>query len=266
MALRIHHLNCGSLCPHGGSLLGIDTMVCHCLLLETRAGLVLVDTGIGSEDITDPSRLGKPFVKLLRPTLDFRETALAQVQALGFHAHDVRHIVVTHLDLDHAGGLPDFPKAQVHVHLAEHEAAMAPRLRERARYRSVHFRHQPDWVLHRESGERWLGFDAIRALPGTEDEVLLVPLHGHTRGHCGVAVRSDQGWLLHAGDAYFHHGEVALSPRCPPIITLFENLVQVNRRHRVANAQRLRELVQQQGDQVTVFCAHDPHEMPRAQN
>ncbi len=29
----------------------------------------------------------------------------------------------------------------------------------------------------------------------------LVPLFGHTRGHCGVAVRTEQGWLFHAGDA-----------------------------------------------------------------
>jgi glyoxylase-like metal-dependent hydrolase (beta-lactamase superfamily II) len=29
----------------------------------------------------------------------------------------------------------------------------------------------------------------------------LVPLFGHTRGHCGVAVRTASGWLFHVGDA-----------------------------------------------------------------
>jgi glyoxylase-like metal-dependent hydrolase (beta-lactamase superfamily II) len=36
-----------------------------------------------------------------------------QVQRLGFDPRDVRHIVLTHLDFDHAGGLDDFPHATV---------------------------------------------------------------------------------------------------------------------------------------------------------
>ena len=46
-------------------------------------------------------------------------------RALGLDPRDVRHIVVTHLDLDHAGGLADFPDAKVHLHAREHAAAMA---------------------------------------------------------------------------------------------------------------------------------------------
>lgn len=46
--MRIHHLNCVSTCPLGGRL------CCHCLLLETQQGLVLVDTGLGPQDVRDP--------------------------------------------------------------------------------------------------------------------------------------------------------------------------------------------------------------------
>ena len=67
---------------------------------------------------------------------------------------------------------------RVHVHAGEHAAAMHPAWRERARYRPAHFAHGPDWVVHKEEGERWFGFDAIRALPGCDDDVLLVPHHG----------------------------------------------------------------------------------------
>ena len=100
MSLRIHHINCGTLCPHGGKLIGTPggwltpgKMVCHCLLIETRAGLVLVDTGIGSHDIDNPAQLGKPFVALTRPALDHAETAIAQIRALGYTPDDVRHII-----------------------------------------------------------------------------------------------------------------------------------------------------------------------------
>lgn len=268
MSLRIHHINCGTLCPHAGGLIGTPgaglgpgRMVCHCLLVETRAGLVLVDTGMGSGDIAHPAQLGRAFTALTRPRLDPAETALAQVSALGYRQADVRHIVVTHLDLDHAGGLPDFPLAKVHVHAAEHAAALQPHWRERARYRPAHFAHRPDWVLHRETGERWQGFSAVRALPGCDDDVLLVPLHGHTRGHCGVAVRDGDGWLLHCGDAYFHHGEMQDPPHCPPGLRLFQNIVQVDRAARLANQARLRELALAQAAQVRLFSAHDPVEL-----
>jgi glyoxylase-like metal-dependent hydrolase (beta-lactamase superfamily II) len=64
--------------------------------------------------------------------LDIAETALHQVERLRFSG--VRHVVLTHLDLDHAGGLRGFPDAQVHVLRTELEAARAARSgRERTR-------------------------------------------------------------------------------------------------------------------------------------
>jgi glyoxylase-like metal-dependent hydrolase (beta-lactamase superfamily II) len=79
-----------------------------------------------------------------RPSLDPSDTAIGQVRRLGFNPRDVRHIVPTQLDLDHAGGLPDFPWADVHVFRPEYEAALHPRtLTERKRYRSVHWAHGP---------------------------------------------------------------------------------------------------------------------------
>jgi glyoxylase-like metal-dependent hydrolase (beta-lactamase superfamily II) len=35
-------------------------------------------------------------------------------------------VVMTHLDGDHGGGLPDFPRAEVHVSRREHEVMMRP--------------------------------------------------------------------------------------------------------------------------------------------
>ena len=71
--------------------------------------------------------------------------------------------------------------------------------------------------------------------------MLLVPLPGHTRGHSAVAVRRPSGgWFLHAGDAYFFHGEKERPPSCPGGLRAFQNLVQMDRRARLANAERLR--------------------------
>ncbi len=269
--MRIHHLNCGSLCPYGGRLLGGEgglrskaEVVCHCLAIESDDGIVLVDTGFGIEDARRPRRLG-PVFGLMNARPQAETTALAQLQALGFAAGDVRRIVATHLDPDHSGGLPDFPEAEVHVLSAELDAALHPRLRDRPRYPDVHWRHGPRWVRHESDGDDWFGFESVRVLPGSGAEIALVPLFGHSLGQTGVAIGTDDGWLLHCGDAYFNHGEVESPPSCPPGLRFFQNLNAADNRARKANQERLRELAARHGDEITLFCSHDPHELRREQ-
>jgi len=232
-------------------------------LVEAADGLVLVDTGFGTDDVRNPRQLTRPFTAALRPRLQLSETALSQVRDLGFDPADVRHVVLTHVDVDHAGGLPDFPEAQIHVFDREREAMLDPPLRERARYRvgAAHWAHGPRWVTHALEGDEWLGFESVRVLPGSDDEILLIPLPGHSLGHAGIAVRQEQGWLLHCGDAYFHHDEIRIPARCPPGLRAFQALVQANGRLRHQNQERLRELTQRQPGGVELICSHDPTEL-----
>jgi len=272
MSLKVHHLNCGTMCPvcakliNGrGGWLEPASMVCHVLLIETpKDGLVLVDTGIGTLDVADATRMGKHFANLARPLLDYHETALAQVLRLGFKAADVRHIVMTHMDLDHAGGLPDFPEATVHIFAPEYVAAMNPSWREKSRYLPVQWMHSPRWKIHETGGEQWYGFDSLRPLTGITEDILMVPLVGHTRGHTGVAVRTNKGWKLHCGDAYFFHGQMNPShPHTTPGMGFLERVTQTDTRARLRNQERLLDLVRHSGREVEVFCAHDAVEYNR---
>lgn len=266
--MRIHHLNCGSFCPHGrrlvngkGGLFERASVVCHCLAIETGDGLVLVDTGFGIEDARNPSQLGTAFRLMMEPKPREETTALRQLEALGFEAGDVRHIVTTHLDLDHTGGLPDFPEAEVHVFAPELAAALHPSLRDRSRYVGAHWKHNPRWVEHTTGGDEWFGFESVRILPGLDAEVLLVPLVGHSRGHTGIAIRSGEEWLLHCGDSFFHHWEMTTPPKCPPMLAFFQRLTAADAAARRSNQERLRELVRTRGNEVTAFCSHDPHQL-----
>lgn len=264
--MKIHHLNCGSMCPYSrrlmqgeGGWLEPARIVCHCWLIEGRDGLTLVDTGLGTAQVQ--GMVHGHLRALMQPKLDLRETALAQVIRLGFKASDVRHIVLTHLDFDHAGALADFPGAAVHVHAPELDAAEKPNtLIETQRYEARLWAHGPKWVRHSARGERWNGFESVRALGDGDDEILLVPLPGHTRGHTGVAVREGGRWRLHCGDAYFFHTE-AESGRCPPGLELFQRTLAVDGRARLANRERLHALHQTGG--VTLNSAHCPHEYAR---
>jgi len=266
--MRVHHLNCTSMCPPGGRffdgrspLYRSATLVCHCLLVETRNGLVLVDTGLGlGDDRRRRPRLSPVFLAVSRPWLREAQTAVRQVEALGYSARDVRHIVLTHLDFDHAGGLDDFPAASVHLLDAEEKSASRRRTPlDRMRYRPQQWASRPRWVTYpRSEGEPWFGFECVRQLAGVAPGILLVPLAGHTLGHAGVAVESEGGWLLHAGDAYFYRQEMQpRNPGCTPGLSAYQRVMEKDRGLRLNNQARLRDLARDHGGDVTIFSAHD---------
>ncbi len=272
--MKIHHLNCISTCPLGGALMDGHTiglrgrLACHCLLVETADSLVLVDTGFGLRDVAHPAaRISRFFLTLLAPEFRVELTAHRQIQRLGFDPRDVRHIVLTHLDFDHAGGLDDFPEAQVHMLAAERDSAIAQRtLLDRMRYRPQQWSNRANWRVYASGvGEQWYGFDCVRELNGVPPGIALVPLVGHTYGHAGVAIERTAGqWLLQAGDAYFYHGEMDLHrPHCTPGLRFYQWMMEKDRRARLHNQQRLRTLKREHGKAVRILSSHDTAEFER---
>ncbi|MFF6778795.1 MBL fold metallo-hydrolase [Streptomyces sp. NPDC012637] len=266
--MKIHHLNCGSVRTVDPTYDGPAPApaVNHCLLVETDDdGLVLVETGLGLGDVRDPeASLGADWIAMAGPALDEEETAVRQVARLGLDPADVRHVLLTHLDVDHCGGLPDFPRARVHLLAAELAAARADAPGDR--YRAAHWAHGPRWVTYDPEGgattEDWFGFTSV-LLDGLPPGFRLVPLGGHTAGHTGVAVRDGDRWLLHCGDAYYYHREMAAAKEPHPLMDLVQTRSEVHRDLRLGTQARLRELVREHGDEVEVFSAHDPWEFAR---
>jgi glyoxylase-like metal-dependent hydrolase (beta-lactamase superfamily II) len=247
--MRVHYLRCGTDCPLGGALFdgfskgAFGLIPCAAQLVETNEGLVLIDTGYGTQDVRQPHpRLSRFFHALLNIRFRMEETALHQVKALGYAPQDVRHIVLTHLDFDHAGGLEDFPRAKVHVMAREREAAERQRrgFIARRRYRPAQWDDVRDWRTYAAGGEPWFGFDSVRQLDGLPPEILLVPLPGHTWGH-------------------------ADRHRCTPGLRAYQTLMEVDRQARLANQGRLRDLKRAHGSEVTIFCSHDELELEAMQ-
>ncbi|MDR0182973.1 MBL fold metallo-hydrolase [Lysobacter arvi] len=273
--MRIHHLNCISTCPLGGRLMDGRTrgilergqLACHCVLVEAPRGLVLIDTGLGLRDVADPrGRLSAFFLALLSPDLREEMTAVRQIARMGLDPRDVRDIVLTHLDFDHAGGLDDFPQARVHLLASERGYAMQQRTwLDRQRFRPQQWSTQGHWIAYPSGrGEDWLGFESVRDLRGLPPEILMVPLPGHTHGHTGVAIDGDDGWKLLAGDAYFCHHEMEAQPSCTPGLRFYQWMMEKDRKARLANQARLRALYARDGTHLRIFCSHDPLEFEYA--
>jgi glyoxylase-like metal-dependent hydrolase (beta-lactamase superfamily II) len=105
-----------------------------------------------------------------------------------------------------------------------------------------------------------MGFEAVRGSEGLGDDILIVPLFGHTHGHCGIAVNDGGRWLLDAGDAYFDAREIKLPERkCGPGPAFFQLIVTTERDNRRANQDRLRAL-HADHPEIDIFCGHNPFE------
>lgn len=256
--VTVHHLNCGWL-----HVPPQPRASCHCLLLETDAGLALVDTGIGLHDVRDPEqRLGAALIAAAGFQFNEQDTALRQLEARGLAAGDIEHVLLTHADPDHIGGLADFAASTVHLSTEEYAAAVQGDPRPRIpRYLPGQWEHEVVWRTHAPTGERWFGLDARRVETSLWEsgDVLLVHLPGHTRGHCGIAVRrGPDRWLLHAGDAIYLHAEFE-APDHPVHALAAANAEDDHQRRQ--SVEHLRRLRSEHGHRVRIICTHDERDL-----
>jgi glyoxylase-like metal-dependent hydrolase (beta-lactamase superfamily II) len=158
----------------------------NCLLVETPAGRVLIETGIG-ERVTDKVREmrkyeGKPIV--------------AAMDAAGFDPGSVDVVAMSHLHFDHAGGLlladgsKAFPRARIVAQRAEWDIALDDNSRIVASY------DQPELRLVREWGVEGAVDGEVELLPG----VSVVRTGGHSKGHQAILVRGAHETLAFFGD------------------------------------------------------------------
>jgi glyoxylase-like metal-dependent hydrolase (beta-lactamase superfamily II) len=179
----------------------------NCLLVETPAGRVLVETGIG-ERIDEK---GRSMRRYEGPWI------VPALQAAGFDAASVDVVAMSHLHFDHAGGLlaadgsRAFPRARIVAQRAEWAIALGDNPRLVASY------VQPELELVRDWGAEGWADGEREILPG----VSVVPTGGHSAGHQAVVVR---GRGARAGTVAFF-GDLCMRPWSanPRWVTAFDD-------------------------------------------
>jgi glyoxylase-like metal-dependent hydrolase (beta-lactamase superfamily II) len=170
------------------------------ILVKTPLARVIIDTGLGNK-LTDKQR------QIFRVTSPWR--AVESLAELGLGREDIDHVILTHCDFDHAGGVVSsdpsgrlaltWPRAQHHVQRAEWEDVLSPHRRAAGSYWPVNL------DLLKES-------ERLRLVEGEAEPVAGIRLQltgGHTRGHQAVWLDSAGEKAVHLGDllpnqAYFH--------------------------------------------------------------
>jgi len=153
-------------------------------IVETPAGLVLLDAGVGAG-------IGEGDTPLVRA-----------LRRLGRDPADVTDVVLSHCHTDHAAGLLDgdgrplFSGATLHLFQAEWEHWQAVDAFGEESPHAVEFRR----AVLAHPGPTARHADEVEVAPG----ISLIPAPGHTPGHAAVGLRSGGQALVWAADA-FHH-------------------------------------------------------------
>jgi len=87
-----------------------------------------------------------------------------------------------------------------------------------------------------------------------------VRLPGHSRGHCGVAIHTSDGWLLHAGDTYYFHKQMYDIPKTTLMVYLFQRFAHSNYQQAMQTKEKMRDVVLKNKKELKVFCSHDTEE------
>jgi glyoxylase-like metal-dependent hydrolase (beta-lactamase superfamily II) len=161
----------------------------HAFAVRSPSGVVLIDTGLGS---FDPGALWAESV-----------TPDEAIAAAELDPADVRHVILTHLHTDHAGGAmragePRFPHARYHVHPADwaHFETRDGRGESGARHAMRRLRDLDALSLSPDDGEIARGVSVVHS-------------PGHTPGHRSVVLADGDEHLLLTGDLLHLPAQVA---------------------------------------------------------
>jgi N-acyl homoserine lactone hydrolase len=175
------------------------------LVEHPGAGPVLIDTGFHPSVAVDPKKnLGRlPLAVFKDVRMEPEQSATAQLRARGIEPAQVRVVVMTHLHMDHASAISEFPGATFVLSRTEWAAATSEG--PRGGYAKRQFDHAFDYRLLDFEGpeaESFASFGRSFDLFG-DGSVRCVYTPGHTLGHLSVVLRLRQREALVAADAVY---------------------------------------------------------------
>jgi N-acyl homoserine lactone hydrolase len=166
-------------------------------LIDHPKGLVLFDTGNALAVAQDSESHWGSVVESYRPRMNEEDFVVNQLQAMGYAPEDIAYVVLSHLHLDHAGGIGYFPNARYVVQRDELHFAYVPEFYQKAAYIRKDFDRPVDWLIL----EGWHddGFDLFG-----DARIRIWFSPGHTPGHQSLRLNlQESGLIILTGDSCY---------------------------------------------------------------
>ena len=178
-----------------------DWLPTYAWMIDHPEGVIVVDTGQGRH-LLDGVRSLHPYQRWeVMFRIDPDEEIGPRLHALGVRPRDVGRVVLTHLHIDHDGGLAHFPESDILVSRRELHTARGWR----GRLRGYLPNRWPTWfnpIALDLAAESFGPFAASRRLTRAGD-VIAVATPGHTADHLSVIVVDEGIAYVIAGDASY---------------------------------------------------------------
>ncbi len=178
----------------------MDWIPIYSWVIEHPEGTIVIDTG--GTDVNSPDYIkntgfnGWLNKQLAKVDISEESDLKAQLNRLGISPDDVRWVVLTHLHIDHAGGLRYFPKSEM---IVSHQEYVRPYAFVEQIYPSW---FKPHLIGHFE--DVGTVFESGHVLTRAGD-VIIVPTPGHTLHHQSVILKTSKMNFFFAGDASFNY-------------------------------------------------------------
>ena len=168
--------------------------------IEHRDGVILIDTG-ASAGLKRLPRWHPYFRFGVRFNIEPEQEAGPQLRAIGIGSADVKRIILTHLHIDHDGGLAAFPASEILVSPGElaRASGFAGQVRGYLPQRWPKDFDPKPLVL---DGGRYGPFERSKRLTA-DGAIVAVATPGHTPDHLSVLVEDGDAVVFIAGDASY---------------------------------------------------------------
>jgi N-acyl homoserine lactone hydrolase len=194
------------------------TVPCPAFLVHhPSAGPFVVDTGLHPSISAKPAaNFGRIPVAFSKPKLPPGDDLPAQLRRRGIDHRTLRLVVMTHLHMDHASGMAEFPGSTFILTEAEWRFATTIGRPLLHGYRPSHYDYAFDYrtLAYDTNVDSYSTFGRTFDLFG-DGSVRLVSLPGHTPGHQGVICRLRDRDFVIAGDAIYTHRQLDDAPEPP---------------------------------------------------
>lgn len=209
-------------------------------LIEHPEGYVLYDTGNAYEVIHNKNEHWGDVVAAYDPVMTEDEWVVNAIQKVGVKPEDIKYVVLSHLHLDHAGGVGHFPNAKYVVQRKELHFAYVPDFYMKGAYIRKDFDKDVEWMIL--DGDKNPEFDLFR-----DGKIVIHFTPGHTPGHQSMLLNLEKtGPMMLAADSCYTTENIEENVLPGLVAEPIET---------VKTIERFR-MMQQQG--VKIITGHDP--------